>query len=127
MLTARSRLCTRVPGDLGSCSRVSGSTNGDTARSIAFEAFGVRIGVSADPAELLDRVAALLPPGSRSCPPAAVGKSFGIRADGGGSFRFTWADAPLAGGGGLGVAPLLLGNPISVNGGVVSPRPDFVP
>src|SRR3954471_381460 len=126
MLTARSGLCTRVPGDLGSCSRVSASTNGDTARSIAFEAFGVRISVSADPGELLDRVAALLPPGSRSCPPAAVEKSCGIRADGDGSYRCTWADAPLAVGVDLEFALLLLDNQIRISVGLLAPDRIFV-
>ena len=55
---------------------------------IAMEAFGVRIGVSAAPTEVLDHVRPFLPPGWKACPSSAVQQRFGIRADGTGTYEF---------------------------------------
>jgi hypothetical protein len=98
----------------------------DTAESIAFEAFGVRIGVTTHPAELLDSVVALLPPGSRTCPPTAVDISFGILAEDDGSYRFTREDSPVVGGVDLHFALLLLDGQIRISVGLHAPNRIFV-
>jgi len=53
---------------------------------IAFEAFGVRVLVSADGPDELDRIRALLPPGSQPCARSTVDKQFGVTADTGGAY-----------------------------------------
>jgi hypothetical protein len=98
----------------------------DTADRIAFEAFGVRIGVTTDPAALLDRVVALLPPGSRACPTTAVEISFGILADEDGSYRFTREGSPVMVGVDLDFALLLLDNQIRISVGLHAPNRIFV-
>jgi hypothetical protein len=105
---------------------VTESANVDTAQSIAFEAFGVRIGVTADPAELLDRVVPLLPPGSRTCSPTAVEVAFGIVADEDGSYRFTREDSPVVVGVDLDFALMLLDNQIRISVGLHAPNRIFV-
>jgi hypothetical protein len=98
----------------------------DTAESIAFEAFGVCIGVTTHPAELLDRVVALLPPGSRTCPPTAVEISFGILAEEDGGYRFTRDDSPVVAGVDLELALLLLDGQIRISVGLHAPNRIFV-
>jgi len=95
-------------------------------RSIAFEAFGVRIGVTADPAELLSSVARLLPPGSRRCVPAGVTESFGIVADADGTYRFTRDDSPVIDGVDLELTLLMLDNQFRVSIGLHAPNRIFV-
>ena len=55
---------------------------------IAMEAFGVRLGISATPAEVLDHVRPFFPPGWKPCPSSTVHQRFGIRADGTGTYEF---------------------------------------
>jgi hypothetical protein len=105
---------------------VTEPANVDTAHSIAFEAFGVRIGVTADPAELLDRVAPLLPPGSRACSPTAVEVAFGIVADEDGSYRLTREDSPVVVGVDLDFALMLLDGQIRISVGLHTPNRIFV-
>ena len=47
-------------------------------QEIAFEAFGLRLALSASNAELFDRVRAFLPPGWRPCPPSTVERRFSL-------------------------------------------------
>jgi hypothetical protein len=67
----------------------------NVAKDIAFEAFGVRVRVSADTPEILERIPGLLPPGSRPCSLSAASESFGVRAEGDGSYRFERGDSPV--------------------------------
>ena len=102
------------------------STSVDTPHSIAFEAFGVRIGVTADPAELLERVTPLLPPGSRTCPPTAVEVAFGILADEDGSYRFTREESAVVVGVDLDFALMLLDGQIRISVGLHAPNRIFI-
>jgi hypothetical protein len=65
---------------------------------IAFEAYGVRLGVTASRAELLDRVRPFLPPGWRSCSPAAVECRFSLSVDDSGAFVLERDGERLSGG-----------------------------
>ena len=47
---------------------------------LTIEAFGVRMRIDSDTSEALERVTPLLPPGSRTCEPAAAGVTFSLRA-----------------------------------------------
>lgn len=62
------------------------------AHEFAFEAFGVRLLVTADGADELDRVRTLLPPGSQPCSASTVHKRFGIRADSSGAYAVIRGD-----------------------------------
>jgi hypothetical protein len=55
---------------------------------IAMEAFGVRLGISATPVEVLDHIRPFFPPGWTPCPPSEVQQRFAIRADGTGTYEF---------------------------------------
>jgi len=105
---------------------VTESTNVDTAQSIAFEAFGVRIGVATEPAELMEHVTPLLPPGWRNCQPTSVQVAFGILAEGDGSYRFARDDAPVVVGVDLDFALLLLDSQIRISVGLHAPNRIFV-
>ena len=61
---------------------------------IAFEAFGLHLGVSATPPDVLEHVRPFLPPGWKACSPAAVKRRFAITADGIGTYEF-WSDGRL--------------------------------
>jgi hypothetical protein len=98
----------------------------DGAHSVAFEAFGIRLGVTADPAELLRDILRLLPPGSRRCVPADVTESFGIHADEDGTYRFTREDSPVMDAVDLELALLMLDNQLRMTVGLHAPRRIFV-
>jgi hypothetical protein len=51
------------------------------ANEVAFEAFGVRLGVSASTPQLLDEIRPFLPPGWKPCRPGGVEKRFSLVAD----------------------------------------------
>lgn len=98
----------------------------DAARSVAFEAFGTRVGVTADPPELLSHVLGLLPPGSRRCVPAGVTESFGIHADADGTYRFTRRDSRVMDAVDLELALLMLDNQLRTTIGLHAPSRIFV-
>ena len=52
--------------------------NANGSREIAFEAFGVRVLVSADVPEAIERVPAVLPPGWEPCSPSSVDTHFQV-------------------------------------------------
>jgi hypothetical protein len=67
---------------------------------VAFEAFGVRLGVSASTPELLDRIRPFFPPGGKPIPSSSeVDSSVSLIAVGEGHFRPFQDESPLAGGG----------------------------
>lgn len=68
-----------------------------SAVEIAFEAYGLRLGVRADDAELLDRVRQLLPPHSRPCPPEAVQTTFAITRNAVGTYAISRDGEKLTG------------------------------
>lgn len=59
------------------------------AQEIAFEAFGVRIAVSASRADVLDRVRAILPPGWRECSPSTVERRYTLTTEAAGTYAIT--------------------------------------
>jgi hypothetical protein len=75
------------------------SANG--GHEIAFEAFGVRLAVSANRPELVRRIRAYLPPGWRSCPPSAVERRFALTVEEMGTCRITRDGELISGGQGL--------------------------
>lgn len=96
------------------------------AHSVAFEAFGTRVGVTADPPELLSHVLKLLPPGSRRCVPTNLTEAFGIHADADGTYRFTRQDSPVVKAVDLELALLMLDNQLQVTVGLHAPNRIFV-
>jgi len=104
---------------------VGDATGLRTAQHIAFESFGARIRVTADTPEVLERIPALLPPGSTPCSPDDVDESFGILADVGGTYRFTREDSPVTKGD-LGLAMMLLENQVRISVGLHAPGMIFI-
>ena len=96
------------------------------ARSIGVEAFGVRLGVSADPPELLSQVVELFPPSSRRCVPASVTEAFGILAAADGAYQLTRDDSPVMKGIDLDLALLMLDNQLRISVGLHAPSRIFV-
>ena len=68
------------------------STSPDTTRSTAFESFGVRLRITADTPEVIERIPAILPPAAKQCSPSTAEESFGVLADDGGAYRFERGD-----------------------------------
>lgn len=93
---------------------------------IAFDAFGVPAEVSVTPAEELERVRALLPPGWLPCPGSAVQKRFAIRADGNGTFALLKDDKPFIADLGLDLALGLLDAQIRAYVALHAPERIFV-
>lgn len=89
---------------------MAASSSASGARNISFESFGVRVRVTADTPEVIERIPAILPPGARPCPPSTVEESFGVLAGDGGSYRFDRDDSPVADGLELDFALMLLEN-----------------
>jgi hypothetical protein len=75
----------------------AGSTQGSGVRELAFETFGVRVGLAVRPPRLFDRVLAVLPPGSRPCPSTRLDATFGLCRDAAGTYELRRDGAPLAG------------------------------
>jgi hypothetical protein len=67
------------------------------ANQLAFEAYGVRLAVSASRPELMDRVRQILPPAWRPIPDAAVESRFGLEANDFGTFVVTLDGEQLSG------------------------------
>jgi hypothetical protein len=91
-----------------------------------FEAFGVRIRVSADSPEVFERLPSLLPPGAEPCPPSEVQESFGIFGDTEGSYQFTRGGSPVTQGIELDFALMLLETQVRIFIGVHAPNRIFV-
>ena len=113
------------PGKLAHDSVIA-STNSNSARSTAFESFGVRLRVTADTPEVIERIPAMLPPDARPCSPSTVDESFGVLADDGGSYRFERGDSLVSGGLELEVALRLLENQLRTYIGLHAPSRIFV-
>ena len=63
-------------------------------RHVAFESFDVRIRVTVDDPDVLERVVAMLPPNAAACPPDTVTESFSILTEPDGRYRFERTDSP---------------------------------
>src|SRR4051794_11414953 len=63
-----------------------------TPWSIAFESFGVRVRVTADAPEVIERIPLVLPPDARPCP--AGEEAFAVLTDEDGRYRFTRGESP---------------------------------
>jgi hypothetical protein len=82
-------------GPVGSAERKGGE------HSIAFEAYGVRLAMTAPRPGILERMREFLPPGSRACPPEAVERTFGLRFEDNGGFILTRDGQDLSGTNGM--------------------------
>jgi hypothetical protein len=71
------------------------------SNEIAFEAYGVRLALSADRPEILERMRDFLPPGSQPCSPASVERRFSLTLEDNGTYALTRDGKRLAGTGGL--------------------------
>lgn len=96
------------------------------ARDIAFESFGVRLRLTADTPEVMDRLPAVLPPGARPCPPQTVVESFGVLTDEGGTYRLERGGSPVANRLDPQLAVMLLRNQLGSYIGFHSPHRIFV-
>src|SRR4051812_37561700 len=76
----------------------------DDRHRIAFEAFGVPIGIEVGSAELLSRVLAILPPGGRPCDAVPEDHEFRLFTRDGVSYRVEAPGESLAGSSDLDVA-----------------------
>jgi serine kinase of HPr protein (carbohydrate metabolism regulator) len=72
-------------------------TSNTGRHELTVEAFGVRARMVIESAGLLDRVLALLPPGSRRCSPTGLEATFGLRDDVAGKYELTRDGSTLAG------------------------------
>lgn len=86
----------------------------------------MRVLVSADTPEILERLPPLLPPGAQPCPLSAVSESFGIRAEGDGSYRFERDDSPVSKGIDLDFALMLMESQLRIYVGLNAPGRIFV-
>jgi hypothetical protein len=93
---------------------------------IAFESLGVRIRVTADAPEVLDRVPALLPPDAQPCPPSAAEGSFEIRSRAGGGYDFLLEGSPVSERIELPLALMLLEAQLRIYVGLHAPNRIFV-
>ncbi len=92
--------------------------------SITFESFGVRVRVTADAPEVIERIPLLLPPDARPCPDAE--QAFAVLTDEDGQYRFTRGDSPVAAGLELDSALDLLETQLQIQIGLHAPNRIFV-
>jgi hypothetical protein len=71
-----------------------GSARLDTREDIGFESFGVRVRVTADTPEVLERIPALLPPDAQPCPASKAEISLSVLGRPGGPYDFLIDDSP---------------------------------
>lgn len=96
------------------------------AYELAFEAFGVRVKVSASRPEDLERMSAVLPPGWRPCPPAAAERHFALVKDDSGAFGLMRDGQPLYSGFELEFALILLEGELRATVALRAPHAIFV-
>jgi hypothetical protein len=94
--------------------------------TIAFESFGVRVRVTGDAPEVIERIPSMLPPGALPCQPLTAEESFGVLAESGGSYRFTRGGSPVSTGLDLNFALMLLENQLRIYIGLHAPNRIFV-
>jgi hypothetical protein len=98
----------------------------DTKDEIAFESFGVRVCVTADAAEVLERVPALLPPYAQPCPASTAERTYEVLGQAGGSYDFLIDGSPVTTGIDLDFALAMLEAQLRIYVGVHAPNRIFV-
>jgi hypothetical protein len=102
------------------------TTSVNQRTDIAFESLGVRVRVTADAPEVLERVPALLPPDSQPCPPSAADGSYAILSRAEGRYDFLLDGSPVTEGIELSVALMLLEAQLRIYVGLHAPNRIFV-
>jgi hypothetical protein len=105
---------------------MSESARLDGKQQIAFESFGVRVGVTADTPEVLERVPALLPPDAQACPPSTADVSLEVLGRPEGSYDFLIDGSPAATRIDLDFALTLLEAQLPIHVGLNTPNRIFV-
>ncbi len=95
-------------------------------RHIAFECFDVRVRVTVDSEDVLERVIPLLPPHAEPCPLDTVTESFGILSEPGDTYRFERGDSPVSRAMDLRLALLLMETQLRMHVGLSTPGRLFV-
>jgi hypothetical protein len=100
----------------------------DTKEDIAFESFGVRVRVTANTPEVLERVPALLPPDSQPCPASTVkgSRTISVEGQGAGSYDFLIGGSPVTKGIDLDFALTLLEAQLRIIVGLHAPNRIFI-
>jgi hypothetical protein len=98
----------------------------DGKEQIAFESFGVRVAVTADTPEVLERVPALLPPDAQTCPPSTADVSLEVLGRPEGSYDFLMDGFPAATRIDLDFALTLLEAQLRIHVGLNAPNRIFV-
>jgi hypothetical protein len=100
--------------------------SGGVREHIGFESLGVRLRLTADSPEVLERIPRLLPPGASACEPASADAAFGVLKDPAGTYQFTRDDSPVSSGLDLEFALMLLDNQIRIYVGINAPNRIFI-
>src|SRR3954471_17100519 len=98
----------------------------DEPQRIAFEAFGVPIGIEVGSAQLLSRVRAILPPGGRPCDSVPEDHEFSLLTGDGVSYRVVSPGESLAGSSDLDVALSVLDSQLRAFVAMTAPDHVFV-
>jgi hypothetical protein len=100
----------------------------DREEEIAFESFGVRVRVTADTPQVLERVPALLPPDAKPCPASTVegSRSIAILGQPGGTYDFLIDRSPVTEGIDVDFALTLLEAQLRIIVGLHAPNRIFV-
>lgn len=98
----------------------------DTKQDIAFESFGVRVGVTADTPEVLERIPALLPPDAQPCSASTAEVSIAILGRPGGPYDFLIDGSPVTKRIDLDFALTLLEAQLRIHVGLRAPSRIFV-
>jgi hypothetical protein len=120
-------ICLKLPPALDPRPIVLTDTTSFNDRTdIAFESLGVRIRVSTDAPEVLDRVPAILPPDAQPCPPSTADGTYEIRSRPGGGYDFLLDGSPVSERIELPLALTLLEGQLQVYVGLHAPNRIFV-
>jgi hypothetical protein len=98
----------------------------DAKEDIAFESFGVRLRVTADTPEVLERIPALLPPDAQTCPASTAKVSIAVLGRAGGPYDFLIDGSPVTKGIDLDFALTLLEAQLRIHVGLRAPNRIFV-
>ena len=105
---------------------VAVSVSPGAARSIAFEAFGVRVRVTGDTQAVIERVRATLPPGARLCDSSGAEVSFAVLAQDDDTYRVMRGRSAVSSGLELELALKLLETELHMYVGLHAPDSIFV-
>jgi hypothetical protein len=105
---------------------VAGPQTVDDQHEIAFEAFGVRVGLTANRAEVLERLQAVLPPHREPCPADSVERVFGLVVEEAGSCSITINGTTMSRGLEFEVALTIIDSQLRIYLGINAPDTVFV-